>query len=66
MIDKGIFYRHNRQKKKEKEKKIVYYQEKVKFYKIPLKNIGNVFIMVRSVFERMKFYIDKQSGKEQT
>lgn len=49
----ATFYSHNRQKNKEKKKKkIVYYQEKAKFYKFPLKNIGNVFIMVKSMFEK--------------
>lgn len=48
----ATIYSHNRQKNKEKEKKIVYYQEKAKFYKFPLKNIGNVFIMVKSMFEK--------------
>lgn len=50
-----VFYRHNEQKNVEKSKKIVYYQEKVKFYKIPLKNIGNVFIMDKSMFKEIRF-----------
>lgn len=52
---KKVIYRHNEQKNVEKSKKIVYYQEKVKFYKIPLKKIENVFIMDKSTFKEIRF-----------